>query len=59
APRREVALRGTGEATATAPVQRPLEIWPWVLLGSLVLLTLEWWLFNRPVWRMGRGSRKA
>ncbi|MDQ3706720.1 MAG: BatA and WFA domain-containing protein [Chloroflexota bacterium] len=27
--------------------KRPLEIWPWVLAASLLLLALEWWYYNR------------
>ncbi|MEO8285546.1 MAG: VWA domain-containing protein [Chloroflexota bacterium] len=47
-PRPDLAFTGTGP---TEPVgqqaERPLEIWPYVLLASLLLLAVEWWFYNR------------
>ncbi|HEY0072270.1 MAG TPA: BatA and WFA domain-containing protein, partial [Chloroflexia bacterium] len=42
APRQNLPF-GTTQTTATAEGQkRPLEIWPWVLAASLLLLAVEW-----------------
>ena len=49
APHPDLAFAGT-ETSATpanSNAQRPAEIWPWVLLASLLLLSLEWWFYNR------------
>lgn len=46
-PHPELAFTGTGDQAATGPAERPLEIWPWVLLASIALLAVEWWLYNR------------
>jgi Ca-activated chloride channel homolog len=46
-PHPDLALAGTGAATPAGQVRRPLEIWPWVLLASLLLLSVEWWFYNR------------
>jgi hypothetical protein len=47
APRPNLAFTGTEGTPADINVERPLEIWPWVLLASLILLSVEWWLYNR------------
>lgn len=47
APRPDLALTGTGPAPPAGTTTRPMEIWPWVLLASLALLSAEWWLYNR------------
>ncbi|MBF6614771.1 MAG: VWA domain-containing protein [Chloroflexi bacterium] len=43
----ELTFAGTNDSPATASARRPLEIWPWVLLASLLLLSIEWWFYNR------------
>lgn len=48
APRANVGFKGTQASPSTGTAKRPLEIWPWVLLASLALLTGEWWYYNRP-----------
>ncbi|HKP51753.1 MAG TPA: VWA domain-containing protein [Chloroflexia bacterium] len=47
APRPDLAFAGTEAAPAQSEATRPLEIWPWVLLASLGLLSVEWWFYNR------------
>ena len=46
-PRPDLAFTGTEVSPPSTVVQRPLEIWPWVLFASLVLLSVEWWFYNR------------
>jgi hypothetical protein len=46
APRGDVGLIGSSP-TAAVGEGRPVELWPWVLLGALLLLGLEWWVYNR------------
>ncbi len=46
-PRPNLAFAGTEAAPAQNAATRPLEIWPWVLLASLALLSVEWWFYNR------------
>ncbi len=48
APRADVGFVGTQATPYAGAAKRPLEIWPWVLLASLALLTVEWWYYNRP-----------
>ncbi len=55
-PRTGIGLTGTEGTPATGTTQRPLEIWPWVVLASLALLTAEWWLYNRPSARLRRAK---
>jgi Ca-activated chloride channel homolog len=55
-PRLEIGLTGTEDTPATGTTERPLEIWPWILLASLALLTAEWWLYNRPSARLRRAK---
>jgi Ca-activated chloride channel homolog len=43
-----LAFTGTGPGDpAGVQATRPLEIWPWLLLASLLILALEWWFYNR------------
>jgi hypothetical protein len=59
-PQANLVFTGTETAPAQGEATRPLEIWPWVLLASLLLLSVEWWFYNRagrlrlPVSRPGR-----
>lgn len=46
-PRTQIAFSGSAPSPGAGTAQRPVEIWPWALLASLLLLTLEWWLYNR------------
>lgn len=46
-PRPSIAFTGTQAAPGPGAARRPLEIWPWVLLASLLLLGIEWWFYNR------------
>jgi len=46
-PRPNLAFAGTEAAPPQSATTRPLEIWPWVLLASLALLSVEWWFYNR------------
>jgi len=48
APRADVGFTGSQPTPDASAAKRPLEIWPWVLLASLLLLTVEWWYYNRP-----------
>ncbi len=45
-PRPELAFVGTESSQAASTAQRPLEIWPWVLLVGLLVLCVEWWVYN-------------
>jgi hypothetical protein len=47
APRPDLAFTGVEGSETAVPAQRPLEIWPWVLLASLLLLSVEWWFYHR------------
>lgn len=45
----ELVLAGTGAAGGNVTQEEaPLEIWPWVLVIGLLVLALEWWVYNRP-----------
>ncbi len=46
-PRPNLIFTGTEASPSPGTATRPLEIWPWVLLASLLLLAVEWWLYNR------------
>jgi Ca-activated chloride channel homolog len=46
APREGAGLIG-GSPTPSSGGERPVEIWPWILLAALLLLALEWWVYNR------------
>jgi hypothetical protein len=46
-PRANLPFAGTQAAATVEGEKRPLEIWPWVLAASLLLLALEWWYYNR------------
>ena len=64
APHPGLEFVGTGEnlpADGNAGNGTPLEVWPWVLLAGLVILALEWWVYNRAGgiklrWRRPRAS---
>lgn len=43
----ELAFTDTQGSPSASNEKRPLEIWPWVLLASLLLLGIEWWYYNR------------
>lgn len=58
APRPDLAFTGAEASPAASSTERPLEIWPWVLLASLLLLSLEWWLYNRPGMRASARARQ-
>jgi hypothetical protein len=53
-PHANLPFVGTQTAATVEGEKRPLEIWPWVLAASLLLLALEWWYYNRG----GRGVLK-
>ena len=44
--RADVGLAGSAPLPAGGS-ERPLEIWPWLLVVALVLLGVEWWVYNR------------
>jgi Ca-activated chloride channel family protein len=44
--RSDVGLVGSGAAPPRSG-ERPIEIWPWIVLASLFLLAVEWWVYNR------------
>ena len=58
APRANLPFGGTQAQSTAAGEKSPLEIWPWVLAASLLLLALEWWYYNRGG-RLRRVMRKA
>ena len=45
-PRSDVGLKGSAPAP-TGNGGRPVELWPWILLGAVLLLGVEWWVYNR------------
>ncbi|MEA2576178.1 MAG: hypothetical protein QOH93_3476 [Chloroflexia bacterium] len=55
-PRVSLPFAGTQAAATVEGEKRRLEIWPWVLAASLLLLALEWWYYNRGG-RFGLGRR--
>ncbi len=59
-PRPDLAFSGTEAAPAQAGPKRPMEIWPWVVLAALALLTVEWWYYHRAgLPRTGLARRRA
>ena len=47
APQPNLVFAGTKQGQPAVSSQQEVEIWPWVLLASLVLLMAEWWFYNR------------
>ncbi len=47
APQPSIPVAGQPTAPGTTQSQRPQEFWPWLLVAALLLLTLEWWIYNR------------
>ncbi|HET6260914.1 MAG TPA: VWA domain-containing protein, partial [Chloroflexia bacterium] len=47
APRSVLRLGAEQAGSTVEGEKRPLEIWPWVLAASLLLLGVEWWYYNR------------
>lgn len=56
-PQPSLAFSGTEATQAQAGSKRPMEIWPWVVLAALVLLTVEWWYYNWAGLRPGAAKR--
>jgi hypothetical protein len=48
APRPTLPFTGTQSDPTSASAQRPLEIWPWIVLASLLLFLAEWWFYHSP-----------
>ena len=48
-PREEIHLGSTRIVTGEAHSQ-PREIWKWVVLAALLLLLLEWYIYNRRIY---------
>ncbi len=40
---------GAEEFTADAPRKQPRELWKWVVLAGLLVVMLEWWVYNKRV----------
>jgi hypothetical protein len=60
APQPTLAIAGQAPAAPATGAERPREFWPWLLVAGLLLLTLEWWIYNRGrtalrLPRLGRG----
>ncbi len=47
APQATIPVAGQPTTPGTTQSQRPQEFWPWLLVAALLLLTLEWWIYNR------------
>lgn len=47
APNPVLAFTRTSNSQPSTGKTRPLEIWPWLLAASLLLLCVEWWYYNR------------
>jgi hypothetical protein len=47
APQPTLAVAGQAPAAPATGAERPQEVWPWLLVAGLLLLTLEWWIYNR------------
>ena len=47
APQPTLAVAGQAPAVPASRAERPQEFWPWLLVAGLLLLTLEWWIYNR------------
>jgi len=48
-PKSEIRLAGTGEPTKASTVQSNLELWRYIIMVALGVLTLEWWIYHRRV----------
>jgi hypothetical protein len=49
APRREVRI-GRDKIAAEETYQQPRDLWKWVVVAALLLLLLEWYVYNRRVY---------
>ena len=47
APQPSLAIAGQAPAAPATGAERPQEFWPWLLVAGLLLLTIEWWIYNR------------
>jgi len=48
-PRREIQI-GSERIVAGEERKQPLELWKWIILLALILLTLEWYIYNRRIY---------
>ena len=47
----EIALANrTVGADASGAIKRTKDWWPWLLMGALAILMLEWWIYNRKMY---------
>ena len=49
APVESITIGAEKVTTATGPTKVNEPLWPWLALGALVVLVLEWWIYNRRV----------
>ncbi|MFG0283473.1 MAG: hypothetical protein ACF8R7_03540, partial [Phycisphaerales bacterium JB039] len=45
----QIASRAIGVASEADRADAPRRLWPWLLLAALVIMMLEWWIYNRKV----------
>ena len=41
---------GTDEVEAGQERRQPYELWKWIALGALILLLIEWYIYNRRIY---------
>ena len=60
APHPELQVGGTLPSAQNLPQYSQREIWPWLAAGALVLLLVEWWIYQRglpALRRVNKGTR--
>jgi hypothetical protein len=49
APDVQIASRAVGVASDSDRARSPRKLWPWLIVAALLIMMLEWWIYNRKV----------
>jgi hypothetical protein len=45
----QIASRAVGVASDSDRARSPRKLWPWLIVAALLIMMLEWWIYNRKV----------